>query len=345
MRYIIDLSAEDSESVQRLLRDGRYSTVQEFVSTAIQNQLYLEQQEAGVVDEKSHYHAVEEFNELKLLERCQPEEVHTVEEPTPEKLDSTKPIWGLANRIFPLKITLRVLTSMLKNNGKYVQLNDLTENAFKIASNVGVELKRTDRRMNLKRGEKLSDALPTSTKNEGSKIRFASQFVGRIIYSTGLLSGAPSKLKFVNIIGNIETSQQIGITRYGLEFALMKNPIIDEKNYQTALSMEEKRFLLQHILENIPAEAQGIALILSEIARGNTKPTQLNDVIRSCFNYNDVNATTVRVGLTSRMVEVGLVERSKTGLKINYAITELGNKMLQKFSTVIANDKHRRESG
>ena len=332
MRYIIDILSKEQQIMHALIRESKYNSVQEFIQTAIENQLYLEQHELEMPQHITNNNKTPVTNlDHNYLHIFPSEEVEVSEAPSVSKLYSDGPLWGLANRFFPIKITTRVLANMLRNDGQYLAFDDLADNSFMVACSLSKTLVKADMRARRKRGNRLSDALP-SIRREKSRKRFKSQFVGGVIHSTNKIFGAPSQLQFINIVGDVK-SLQIGITRAGLDFALLNNPLIDRQDYHgNALSFEESRFLVQHIYGSVPGEAQGISLLLAEISKGNSKSTQFDDVLKSTFKYNNTMATTVRVGLIGRMAELDLIKRKKSGVSVRFGLTRFGDDTLRKFS-------------
>jgi hypothetical protein len=167
-----------------------------------------------------------------------------------------------------------------------------------------------------------------------SRSRFESQFVGVVSNSTKKIYGAPATFGFINIVSGANNVQQIGITRAGVEFALLKNLIIDEQNFSNgAISSDEAHFLLNHIHENLPGESQGFRLILQEIASGHSNPGELSQKIKSTFGYEkDTMVASIQVGLVGRMVELGLISRERSGTSVNYKLTARGEEGLRNFS-------------
>lgn len=336
MRYVLDISNEIDEQIRELIRKGKYEIVQDFLHSAIVNWLYIERNgdssnsaELSVLEEKIPR---EQYN---LLSYANALNVQSVAEPSSKSLYSeNEPLWGLANRLFPVKITVRVLSNILTQGETSVIREDLLEQAFAAASNLGSQLYKADKKRHRKRSGRLSEALPIGPKDKKSKSRFLSQFIGGITFSTGKMFGAPANLRFVNIIPNAKGDEMFALTANGLKFASIRNPIIDDHNFDTnSFSEEEIHFLIRHILDRIPGEAKGILAILNEISEGKVSTNDFIPAIKKLFNYSDdTKATTVKVGLVGRMVELGLIYRKKVGPNVMFGLTRIGEDVLQRYS-------------
>lgn len=125
-----------------------------------------------------------------------------------------------------------------------------------------------------------------------------------------------------------EGTELIGITREGLEFASPKSPRLDDGTpRERTLSESEIEFYLKHLLHNIPGERKAIGQILKHISTGISTPGQLNDKFGDDYadykwSYEVLN--TNRSGLISRLRELGLVDRTRKGKEVTYAITQHG---------------------
>ena len=129
MKVVVDLPGR-LERVQRAIELGGYDSPSQFVNVAIENQIELEldgvsHRELKTINEEiskdrnksdetatSSIEAQQSSTEVKedilALRECT--SVATVAPPDTDRLDSG-PLWGQYNRIFPVKIMLRVLVN------------------------------------------------------------------------------------------------------------------------------------------------------------------------------------------------------------------------------------------
>ena len=97
--------------------------------------------------------------------------------------------------------------------------------------------------------------------------------------------------------------------------------------------------MLEHIACEIPGEAKLIRLILSGVKEGIATPEGLNERIKSFKKENGKElegneAITMRVGVVSRISELGLLDRKKDGVRVTYQLTELGEKYVERLNTL-----------
>ena len=178
-------------------------------------------------------------------------------------------------------------------------------------------------------GAKISAGFPT--KDEKSKERFVSQFVG----SEGKkeLSGALFDMGFANIASFLGLStEEVWFTHLGVRFAMLENPVIDEiEGWQDGgvFSIEEVDFLLGHFKQNVPAEWEFMLSIAEMIRDGTDNATKMNAALISQRGWNRSKASVYRTGVLARMQELGLVNREKSGVEVTFVLTESGKERLQ----------------
>ena len=334
MRYYVDISPDMTEEIDRQVRSGKYRSLQDFITTAVRNQLYLESREdpqavlgiqkPSVTDSQSPAVSITSAIQLLHLPNL---EVKTI---AVSDLERDQYLWGQYNRIFPTKIVTRVVANLVRiNSTDTIPLEDLQEKSTEIARNLGKDLERADERLGRKRGEILSAGLPIG-KGPGAdkaKLRFKNQFVGYL--SGKKAEGASATLKFIDFSGNTKNSTRVGITDFGLKFASLPNPVIDLQDYSVPFSSEEVTFLLEHIASQLPEEAKLVRLILSSVKEGVAFPEGLNEKVRSAHpEWKKSQPITMRAGVVSRISELGLLDREKEGVKVTYKLTELGERYL-----------------
>lgn len=167
--------------------------------------------------------------------------------------------------------------------------------------------------------------------------RFATQYLIYVRVISSRLDGFLPSLKMVNILEEDEgTVTKIGLTDFGNEFAKLKNPIMDDSGV-TALSQDEKKFITDHILKNLPNESLHIAHTLNLIKTGTDSRMELNKKLRKFYNKNfpnyvnwsDAVVNTMRAGLLGRIYELGLLGKKKEGKKVQYSVSDDGTRFLE----------------
>ena len=332
VRYIVELPDTKVEAIQSLLDSRRYKDVQSFILTAIENQLYIEQQPLGN-GVQSNFHLEQTISPTpdSSLTRLMPEpsEVTTVEEPKQEVLGA-ETLWALYNRLFPVKTALRVLLNIVRSSSPrdgFVDLAQVQDAATQEAVLLFKVLSRIDKKNGRMPGEKLTAGLPKS--RDRAKDRFRLHFVGSI-NSKNHLEGAPAILRFVNIRKNKSGKAQIGLTESGVRFAELENPILDREDYSNALSEEEASFYVQHIGKKLEKEYRLCVVVLKAVANGLNTPDQLTQIILEYdSDFKKEEAQAVKSSLVSRLSELGLLSRKRLGLCVTYYVTQRGQDVVK----------------
>ncbi len=351
MRYIIDLTDKQANEVQNLINCGNYRNVNQFIGVAVDNQLHIEDRGVGEYLRPISEN-VEVGNENEVMgPNLDIEKIESVErfEEMPKFSDLVearrmKPaeeeytwLWGQANRLFPIKLGLRVLLKM-QASASSVNLNDFSEKAAEIAAIYGAQIRKIENE-NKKNGElKLSAGLP-STDQFKSMLRYKTQFLANI-RNDGALIGALPFLRFVALKKDKPAGEiKIGLTKPGMEFAQIKNPIIDFKKFEKSLSGEECTFYLEHIKKSIGGEYKAVVWLLKQLQAGCSDRENLDREIKKEFSQvwhgaSDAIISTQRAGLMSRMYELGLFAKEKSGNKVAYIINDYGKKILDSHAFV-----------
>lgn len=347
MKLVINIPDVLVSDIKDAVNAGGYENAREFVNTAIENQLELE--EHGEEEFKTLDEAIEELNRSETpsskpgepeepddvltggLRRQEYDAVSTVPPPDTERL-SDGPLWGQYNRVFPVKIVVRRLANMIQeqnegsspsgNGLRWIELNHLQEDAAQLARNYGLTIQEFDQKKSRGRGEKIASGLPTGDDAEKSKDRFKAHFIGKSDRNDNI-SGAPPNLLFVDI--SDEDVSRIGITNAGLAFAELYNPLLDDgPDADGSLSSEECEFYMDHVRANLPTEYEAMAETARTISEGNNRPSSLSEHIGELNeDWSKSQTDTMRSGLVSRMYELGLIDRERVGQRgTAYNLTE-----------------------
>jgi hypothetical protein len=240
-------------------------------------------------------------------------------------------LWGQYYRFLPVKVGVRVLLNMYTDH--FPELQDFMEKVTKVALPFRHQLAKLDRSDRRLFGELLSASFPTH--DEKSVKRFLNQYMLYLRTSDMTLLGMMPELKLINVFSDESMVVRIGLTKFGSQFALLQNPVID-LNKPESLSNQEIDFLVNHIADNIPAEFEHMTIALKAIKDGKKTRDELNAILKEYYvnyhkgtHWSDTVVNTMRSGLIGRLNEIGLARRQKLGKNIRYHITETGEKYLQ----------------
>ncbi len=250
---------------------------------------------------------------------------------------SDEVIWGLYNRIFPVKITARILARLLVDRGsKSVELKTLREEAALQARALGKQLLLADRARKSGRAERLATGLPVR-RGDKSLDRFKNMFVGAMS-GQGKVNGFPVTLRFV-LFQRVGGRPEVSLTAAGFKFANLKNPILDGSlaEAEGTLSVAESDFFMTYIRRVLPREWELCHRIIENIPDGSDTPAAVDEIIRQTLpSLNPSMVAPTRAGIISRLDELGLVQRRQDGLRVSYALTKRGESFLKSAQGVTA---------
>lgn len=272
--------------------------------------------------------------ELFVLQSVNLEELNLI----PIKTDSDKAetnlppaawLFGQYNKLLPVKAVCRALLNLQQKSPCGLPVDETASMIASAACGLGDCLKKLDDKLHLSRENVLAAAFPSSASgSEGSRLRFSSQFVSGL--RQGRLEGLPAALHLVGV--DEAKVPRLSLTRAGAEFALLANPVLDGQIEAPGrkFSDDEIGFLLDHIRKAVPEEVSAYMTILDSITKGSNTPDAVDVHIRKRFalpkeaNITKTFLTTQRTGAISRMVDLGLVERVRAGLRVTYLATQVG---------------------
>lgn len=347
MRYLIDITQRQSDRIQELLDKGQYASFSQFVSTAIENQFSLEDDTSNmagaIIKESKHLNSQPVLNPHSQTKSFEYLKANTLSEITrflkqpsfneivlsTQKLKESEVwIWGQINKIFPVKIGVRVLHKNSFNGGG-VELNHFLDSAAKYASEIGSIIKNYEKNENKDRDDKISAGLPLSA-DEKSQIRYKYQFLA-YLRRDNILDGAMAILRFCNIErknGKIF----IGLTQSGYDFSSLINPVLDEGDLDTSLSRQEVDYYINYIKNNVNSEYTAIIWMIRRINEGINDRESLNKELLEDYGKiwkcSEMVINTQRAGLIARMFELGLISKEKDGVRVTYKLTNLSKSLI-----------------
>jgi hypothetical protein len=243
-------------------------------------------------------------------------------------------IWGQTNRILPIKAILRFIAHAIPPNARSLDYDDLITHLQQPIGLLGSFLELQDETNKKEKGDGISTAFPSVADNEKAHSRLNSIFLG-YVRQDGRWVGAMPLLRFT-AFEEVKGKNKIGLTEFGLSFAAIPNPVLDNRSYDQALSEEETQFYLEHIRLHVPGELTAFKLLVGAIRRGLNTPEKLNRRVSDAYPlWSAAMVNTQRAGTVSRLVELGVVSRQMNGKNVKYTCTEIG----QQFTDIVGGDK------
>lgn len=231
-------------------------------------------------------------------------------------------MWGLVNRILPIKVAARTLLEM---SGP-VPLETGKARAADAAAMLAVSL-RARGAGSASRDESLLIGLPSRDPLFRAKQRYADHFVGRIDGS-GRLWGALFELG----LAGAEQGKQalISLTEQGRQFAALANPILDEGSLLRTLSDEEMSFYNEQVVPEVPRERDCFLAVLEALAENSLRVAELDGLAaRVLGNATSADsASSQKTAAIGRLRELGLLSRKSSGRDVSFIISDRGRRYL-----------------
>jgi len=348
-KIIISVPLDLDQRIRAKVQAGLYQSFEHFVAVSLENQLLAEENEETrwpniLQKEKPLDASVSKplpasFKNTFLEKSKWPlQAIVAPTNVTPKILSPPEDsalmgglLWGQFYRFLPLKPALRILA--FQSQESLPTFATFKEVASGVAQTLGTILLKEDKRLGRKAGEKYATSFPEAT--EKSQKRYANQFLGYVRTNDSKLDGMLPNLKLINII-NDSGVLKVGLTQQGIEFARLSNPVLDQEMKSSPLSEEEAMFLIKHIVKNLQDEALHMKVMLRQLNEGVSSRSQLNAKMALFYSkyeekdekWSEACINTMRAGLLSRIVELGLVKKTKAGLEVKYGLTDRGKNVL-----------------
>lgn len=326
----VDIDSDLYRKIEKLIDEGKYSDLYEFIKIAINNQIQEEKSEPEYFEEKllSEIIPGKSFHDIKLnIKEKQNQLGALLSGDILEKGEflptSSDLIWSFYNRFFPVKIIVRKLATMINQNKIWFSLDEVREESFTSAESISDELKRLEEEREFGRSERLSTGLPLPKseskslkgnklkrkleKIAASELRFKEQFVGRYIKRDNEFKGACFNLGLIRVKSE-NGDCLITLSDLGNEFALMENPILDGEHFDSNFSDEEVKFIITKIISRFKIEDIVVKTILKELKTRKLSSDDLDSIFKKVMVKHVDTVTSERVATMGRLSELNLVK-------------------------------------
>ncbi len=168
--------------------------------------------------------------------------VNYLDIPNDLKVISKKPIvnyqtktvgsWGMFNSFFPGKAILRILANLLnENKSESMKLSDLIKTSSEVFN---------------KRGFSKLRGFPNNPKKDNSIKRLVYHFIETFEEMSFFIVNSP-EIKREKIWNEQWNNINITLSKEGLEFAKIRNIVLDNYEFVQVLTIEEKKWLLEYL--------------------------------------------------------------------------------------------------
>jgi hypothetical protein len=362
MHIIINVEDKVAQRIKRQIDASiGYESIDEFISRAITNQLVLEESghptvlnkemepiqadrvaEKGAQDNKKTARNKLKEPSTKVTINTAPRDLRkellkpptsdikcVLPYPNPD-CDRKQPLFGIYNRIAPVKLSLRVLANIVTNKKEaWVSIEEVSALLAEEAPIVRAILEKSDIEGSRKRGDTFASAFPKADRR--SIQRFTSLYLGYLSKEGDIPRGLLIELELANISKG-EKGVQIGITQKGLDLMKLSSPIIDDvllggAKPDRALSKEEASFVTKLFGSVRPGELCFLRFMVKEISEGRDTPKQLRPAVSQYLqsaeypgNMSDSVIETLRAGAISRLRELDIIRITTDGVFSTYSV-------------------------
>jgi hypothetical protein len=231
-------------------------------------------------------------------------------------------IWGQVNRLFALKLACRWVAKAAAGR-QWPNYLTVVDGLADDAALIGAVLEQWDAAAGRKRDEVLATGLPRRG-NSASRDRFVSQYLARVTRGGEVQPGAVCRYALA-VCGE----EIVALTEQGLKFALMPNPILDQRlsGSLVALGDEEATFLCRQVRERAPGEHADMKAVLNAVSGGEITPSAVAAAVRSTFptEWSEVVFRTHLSGLVARLADLRLLRRRWEGRNVQYCLGDAGS--------------------
>lgn len=340
----INIDPQLYESVAVRVRDGKYLDLDQFFDVAARNQIALEATPHALLPsrERRAEQLVDEAAGQAISRGMPPRGGTGAAEAAPRQVDEWRSLlrrvdlpsgrfvapesdpakdhllWGQTNRLLPVAVGVRVLANLL-GEADDLPVGSWHEQATFVATTLRDELRRWDERADRAHGTRWATAFPES--KESSAQRYINQFLGTPARD-GRSDGGAVFLGLVVISGAGDRARA-SLTSAGATWASLPNPIFDGAGEpESTFSEEEVRFFLEHLRECRVGEYRFLNTVAALVAEGLSREEQ-NEAIARAYPGRESVASTMRAGAIGRLGDLGLLERSRHGLNVEYRLSPL----------------------
>ena len=331
MKLIVGITPEEDDRIASLVTRGRYKTQEQFIQVSIRNQLSLEEGDASVA------HATQVKNAPRPPEHAHvlapsvlPAGLEAVPDFKPSgslgapQITTNEVLPHFATKLWPCKLVVRFLANYMAHSGETApQHTDLLTPLQNVAVETKQFLEAAHRSNPRMRGTFLHAGLPDQDAKSIKRFHDL-YFIGR----PG--SRAPSqslavRLGLIAIDTDAAGRSTVRLTKQGLKFAGMDNPVLDSPDPDSVVSpfSDEEAAFLVGVLQDCSSHD---ATMMRALAKALTAQPESRDdalermrsIIERAGGKTEAILNGMFVAITSRLVELGVAEIRKDGVRTQY---------------------------
>ena len=220
---------------------------------------------------------------------------------TPPRLlsvpQAAEPLSSFTNRLFPIKLSCRVLSNSAEN----VTLAEFQRMSAESARAIGLRLRDLDKRANRRGMERRWVALPVGAKGDSTINRFINHFT----VTTGRDGRAHGPLVLLGLAG-LDASGHPALSDLGWELAQSPNPVLDQEPAGEQILSDPERTLLARALASNPTELDAILSFSETINSAEGLQSAVDRDLMTTRDWSHDQAAAYRAAMIGRLHDLEL---------------------------------------
>ena len=312
MRLFAELEPATYEDIQKLVQDGKYDSIDQFLRVAAQNQLAVERSQGEPQESNSSSKSTASGG--RHWRYMPPEEIPTGP-PFGEHRDGIL-LFSQYYRFFPLKCALLKLAELTADTGGAVPLKEAREYVAEEVWPIREGIVDWEDRNDIKKQNRKSTGLPKD-KDQSMK-RYLDHYVGKVKTQKGQPAGFGHDLGYVSFQED-SMDWEIQLTLTGARFVQIENPLLANGPETPTLNEEEQAFVVTTIRNELDEEYRFMKYVYNVLNEGEGSYSNQLDQFRDFLedspavgdDPSDNSVRSTAGGAISRMVELGILERGR----------------------------------
>lgn len=314
MRIFAELEPSAYEEIEKLVQQGKYESVDQFLRVAAQNQLAIERSQGN--SEETDQSTKTEKSSGRHWNYSPPQEIPT-EQPFGEHRDGIL-LFSQYYRFFPLKCALYHLGKLTVDAGGSVPLKRARQCVSDEIWPIRKAIAEWEERNDIKKQNQKSTGLPKN--QDQSMMRYLDHYVGKVRTRKGEPAGFGHDMGYVSFVHDeFEDEWLVQLTQLGARFIQIENPLLTHGPKVPTLGEEEQAFVITTIRNELDEEYRFMEFVYNVLEEGEGSYSNHLDQFRSFLEKSsaagdDLSDNSVRSttgGVISRMVELGILERGQ----------------------------------
>lgn len=335
MRIVTNIDPQTYERIKALVAEGHYTSVEQFLRAAADNQLAIETEDNTRVYEQSQTDTSTPAKPQAPKESPHPDTASQgsmfqwgyelpQEIPVRDPFESDRSetlLFSQYYRFLPLKFALLELSRESAKQGGPIELDEFRNHMKEAVIPLRNSLEEWEEANSIKKQHRFSTGFPKSDSSnpERSMTRYLNHYIGHYRSEVEEPSGFGHDLEFVSIQPEDDGLATIALSPAGERFLQLKNKVLDSGPAEgsSRLTQEEQEFLVTQIRQTLSIEYEFMDFVYDVLEHHAETYSKMLDRFKGFLIQTkkfDDNASENLIrshtaGTISRMVALGILQR------------------------------------